>query len=157
MIFNGINNQKVEFRLIPFDAHEFEFLTGIKVEEDYEPHDVGFNLIIGNRDMFASILISDVIKIVDWFENLLYNKVVDSQLSVYHGQLCFDLLKNDFNKKIIRIINDGSIPIPGIGGYSGDLQEILKMYFVECEMSKNELETIIIDLKNELYHSLARK
>ncbi|WP_343663043.1 WapI family immunity protein [Chryseobacterium mucoviscidosis] len=156
MIFKGINGQNVEFRLISFDPKEFELMTGIKLEDDYEPYDVGFNLIIGNRDMLASILISDVVKIVDWFEDLLNNKDVDLKLSVYHGQLSFDLLKNDFAKKIIRITNDGSVPIPGVGGYSGNLNEILKAYFVECEMDGKELETIIMDLKKELYHSLNR-
>ena len=156
MIFKGINGQNVEFRLISFDPKEFELMTGIKLEDDYEPYDVGFNLIIGNRDMLASILISDVVKIVDWFEGLLNNKDVDLKLSVYHGQLSFDLLKNDFAKNIIRITNDGLVPISGVGGYSGNLNEILKAYFVECEMDGKELETIIMDLKKELYHSLNR-
>lgn len=151
MIFDGINNQKVEFTLIPFDPHEFELMTGIKTEDDFNHDDVGFNMVIGNRDMSASLLVSDVIKMINWFEDLSSNKNVESTLSVYYGLLCFDVLKNDPDIKSIRITYDGSVPIPGCSGYSGDFDEILKMYFFECEMDKGQLHRIAVELKSELY------
>lgn len=152
MVFNGINNQKVEFTLIPFDPHAFELMTGIKVTDDFEHYDVGFNLVIGDRNMHASIFISDVKRMVDWFEALSLNKSVDSALSIYHSQLCFNLLKND---------------VPAayayhqwrFGIYSrlwrvfGKLEEILKMYFVECELNNWQLQKIAMELKSELHYS----
>jgi hypothetical protein len=156
MIFNGINSQKLELRLIPFDPHEFELMTGFKVEDSFQPTIVDFNLIIGNKDMYSSILISDVIELIDWFEKFLLNKTVDSHLSIYHGQLCFDLLNDDADSKTIRITHDGSIPIPGNGGYSGNLDYMLKTHFVEYEISLKELNRIIIDLKKELCNALKK-
>lgn len=156
MVFNGINNQKVEFTLIPFDPHAFELMTGIKVTDDFEHYDVGFNLVIGDRNMHASIFISDVKRMVDWFEAFSLNKSVDSTLSVYHGQLCFNLLKNDVPAKHIRIINDGSVSIPGCGGYSGNLEEIVKMYFVECELNNWQLQKIAMELKGELHYAFKK-
>jgi hypothetical protein len=156
MIFQGISNQKVEFTLIPFDPCEFELMTGIKVGDDFEHYDVGFNLVIDNIDMLANLFISDVIKMIDWFEDLSLNKNIDSTLSVYYGQLCFDLLKNDPDIKSIRITHDGSVPIPGCGGYSGDLEKILKMYFVDCEMNKCQLQKIAVELKSELHYAFKK-
>ncbi|WP_294309891.1 hypothetical protein [uncultured Chryseobacterium sp.] len=157
MIFDGIDNQKLEFTLIPFDPHEYELMTGLVVGDDFEHNDVGFNLVIGNIEIFASLFISDVIKMIDWFEDLSLNKSVDLILSVYHGQLYFDLLKNDPDLKHIRITHDGSVPIPGCGGYSGNLEEIFKMYFVECEMNKWQLQKIVRELKSELYNAFKKR
>lgn len=143
MVFKGIDNQIEEFTLIPFDPQEFELMTGIKVGDDFEHDEVSFNPVIGNIDMIASLLIPDVIKMIDWFKGLSLNKSVNLTLFVYYGQLCSDLLKNDPNIKRIRITRDGSVPILGCGGSSGSLEEILKMYFVECKMNKWQLQKIV--------------
>lgn len=152
MIFNGIS-RAIEFQLLLFDRDEWELMTGFRtISEPY--YNIGLKLEIGNLEVITSIFISDVKKMIDWFDSLLLNKLVEPKLLVLHSQLSFDLVQANSSFNIVRITYHGTIPVPGIGGRSGYIDESLLKDFVECRMNTNELKKIIIDLKSELHCSL---
>jgi len=150
MIFNGIHNQLIEFRL---GYHDLEELTGIKEESDYRI----LYLEIEGIDMSMCFLISDVNKIIEWLEGLLLNKSIKSRLLTSDNQLYFDLLKNNLSSKVIRITYDNTIPVPGFGAYSLEpgqkKEDVFKKRFLECEMDNIELQKAVKELKIELTKS----
>jgi hypothetical protein len=152
MIFNGINNQKLEFQLRLFDRDEWELMTGLRTI--MEPYDIGLRLDVVNIEVLTSIYVSDVEKMIQWFDGLLVNKLVENKLLVLHNQLSFDLLQNNPNFNTIRIVYDGTLPVPGIGGCSEHIDDSLQKDCIECKMDSEDLDRIIIELKNELHNSL---
>jgi hypothetical protein len=152
MIFNGINNQKLEFQLRLFDKDEWELMTGLKTIT--EPYDIGLRLDMDNLEVFTSISVFDVKKMIHWFDNLLLNKSAERKVSVLHNQLSFDLIQNDSNFNTIRIVYDGTLPVPGIGGFSEHIDDSLQKDCIECKTDNENLRKIIIQLKDELHQSL---
>lgn len=147
MIFNGINNQIIEFRL---EYHDLEQLTGIKEKSNYRI----LYLAIEGINSSMCLLISDVNKIIEWFEGLLLNKSIEPKLSTLDNQLYFDLLKNNPGSKVIRITHDNTIPVPGFGAYALEpgqkKEDVFKRRFLDCEMDNMELQRIVRELKIEL-------
>lgn len=152
MIFNGINNQKLEFKLLLFDRDEWELMTGLRTIT--EPYNIGLRLDMVKIEVLTSIFISDVNKMIQWFDSLHVKKSVEYKLLVLHNQLTFELLRNNANFNIIRIEYDGTLPVPGIGGGSGYIDDYLLKNSIECKMENEDLNRIIIELKDELYQSL---
>ncbi|UFH33429.1 hypothetical protein LNP04_06900 [Chryseobacterium sp. C-71] len=152
MIFNGINNQKIEFKLLLFDRDEWELMTGSTTIT--EPYDIGLRLDMVKIEVLTSIFISDVNKMIQWFDGLHVKKSVEYKLFVLHNQLTFELLQNNADFKTIRIEYDGTLPVPGIGGCSEYIDDSLQKDCIECKLDNENLNRIIIELKNELYQSL---
>lgn len=150
MRFNGIYNQTIEFRL---EYHNLEELTGIKEESDYRI----LHLEIEEVGMCMSFLISDVKKIIEWFEGILLNKPIEPRLLTSYNQLYFDLLKNNLSSKIIRITYDDTTPVPGFGAYSLGpgikKEDVFKKRSLKCEMDNIELQKIVKELRIELTES----
>jgi hypothetical protein len=151
MIFKG-TNKTVEFQLLLFDPDKWELMTGFRTIS--EPYSIGLRLKYEHLETFTSIFISDVKKMIDWLESLLLNKLFEPKLLVLHDQLSFDFLQIDSNFNTIQIVYDGTIPAQGMGGYSGNIDDFLLKYCVECKMNNEELRGIIIELKNEFYQAL---
>lgn len=152
MIFNGTNNKKIEFQLLLFDRDDWELMTGLRTIT--EPYDIGLRLDMLKIEVFTSIYISDVNKMIQWFDDLQMNKSVECKLLVLHNQLTFELLQNNANFNIIRIEYDGTLPVPGIGGGSDYIDDSLEKDCIECKLDNENLDRIIIELKNELHQSL---
>ena len=162
MIFNATNNQTVEFTLSENYTEGFEEVTGIEwaiLNENSEtlPIVVGIGTDVWN----STILISEVEKIIDWFEGLLMDKEIPSKILILENQFYFDLLENNKKYKILRITHDTTVPIPGIGGYSLPAgvkeEDVFKKLSVECKYDFEELKTITIQLKEELAAPKKRK
>jgi len=155
MIFNATNNQTAEFTLFEFNYENFEEVTGLKWDftngkSKTLPIDVG----IGTDIWSSSILISEVEKIINWFEGLSIGKEIHSKILVLDNQFYFDLLENNQNFKILRITHDTSVHVLGIGGYSlppgVKKEDVFKKLSIEYKIDDEELEKIIIQLKEEL-------
>ncbi len=162
MIFKATNNQTAEFTLVEFDYENFQETTGIKWDFTKEKSEtLPIYIGIGIDVWSSSILISEVEKIIDWFEGLLIDREIPSKISVLDNQFYFDLLENNQNSRILRITHDTSLPVPGIGGYSLPLgakkEDVFKKLSVECKIDDKELEGIIIQLKKELAKPKKRK
>lgn len=144
-------NEKIEFKIPPY-YDDIEEMTGFKSE----PISHGLNLVIHGHyihDILTSISLSEILDVIDWFKGLLLKIPVKPELYILHNQLYFNLLKNDSHSKLIRITYDGTVPVPGVGGYSGNIEDFMKTYVMECEMDDHELRRIVVDLIDELHES----
>ena len=149
MVFKGINDDFLNFTIEYADYSEH---VGFIWQQEISQ----FKLYLSfwNELNFASILVSEVEDIIQWFENILLNKPVEPKLILLNDQFYFDLLKNDSNQKLIRITYDTTIPIPGVGGYSlapgMTKEDLFKKVAIECQMDNIEIERIVKKLKTEL-------
>ena len=141
MIFKGINNQTVEFRITNYQFPEITdceydsnwLLVYLKVKSDFENWET----------IDPSLLVKDLRKIVNWFEQLSNNIELDSDSLVFiEPNLEFELIKNQSDLKTVRIKFD----LESRPQNANDEKE----YFVDCELSNAELNEIALELKKEL-------
>ncbi|MCF8714517.1 hypothetical protein JM658_06695 [Joostella atrarenae] len=141
MIFNGIDNQTVEFKVTNY---EFPENTTCQYDSNWLLIYLKVNSNFGKwQTIDPSLLTEEVKAIIEWFGNLSNNKKPDSNsLSFIEPNIEFELKDFNENSKIIRIIF----------GYesrpknSNDEKE----YYVDFEFNNEELKKISEDLKNEL-------
>ena len=149
MVFKGVDNQQVVFNLKYYDDSE---ITGYIAESEIIR--LHLYLEIGETLSHTSILISDVEKIIKWFERLSLNNLIEPKLLIMDNQFYFDLIENNLSSKIVRITYDTTVPVPGIGGYSlapgYKYEDLFKKLYMECEIDNLELQRIIKELKTEL-------
>ena len=149
MLFKGLNNENLHFDLAYTD---YAKLTGYVGQSEITRLSLYLNY--KNRQTASSILVSDVLKIIEWFENLTINKIVEQKILVFNKQLYFDLLKNNFDRKVIRITYDTTVPTSGKGAYSlspgAKREHFSTIISVKCEMDNLEVERVVKKLKAEL-------
>jgi hypothetical protein len=149
MIFKGLNDEILQFDLEYTDDSE---LTGFIWQSEISR--LGLYLIFMNEYTSSSILVSDVEKVIEWFENLSLNKLVEPKILIFNDELYFDLLENNSNSKVIRITKDSTISIPGAGGYylssGARIEDFLKKTSINCVMDDLEIERVAKKLKSEL-------
>ncbi|WP_420572558.1 WapI family immunity protein [Kordia sp.] len=149
MIFKGLNHKHIDFSLEYFDQAE---LTGFYTQLEI----TGLSLYLQIEDALTmtSILVSEVEKIINWFEKLLLNEPVEPRLLTMNDQFYFDLVENNSDSKLIRITHDNTVPVPGVGGYSlapgTKKEDFFKKVFVDCEMNSMEIERVVKKLRAEL-------
>lgn len=154
MKFIGTKGETIEFKIPPY-YDGLEEMTGLKSE----PISHGLKLVIdvhdiqGIHEILTEIMLSEILEILDWFKGLLLKIPVKPDLSILHNRFYLNLLKNDPHSKTVRITYDGTVPIPGVGGYSGNIEYFLRTYVIECEMNDNELRNIVVNLIDELHES----
>ncbi len=141
MIFKGINNQTVEFKITNYQFPEITdceydsnwLLVYLKVKSDY-----------GNWETIdPSLLVRDLKDIIEWFEQLSNDIETDSDSLVFmEPNLEFELIKNQSDLKTVRIIFD----LESRPQNANDDKE----YYVDCEMDNAELKKVAKELKKEL-------
>lgn len=111
----------------------------------------------------STIFLVDIVKLVNWLEKIDSYEDSETNISIYHNQLNFKLIKKEGEFKIIHIMYDQSIRIFGCGGIM-EVQEIgneeytiekvknpvYNKYIIESKINDTELHEIIITLKKEL-------
>ncbi|SDT28574.1 hypothetical protein SAMN05192545_3262 [Maribacter dokdonensis] len=141
MIFKGINNQTVEFRITNYQFPEITnceydsnwLLVYLKVKSDY-----------GNWETIdPSLLVRDLKEIIEWFEKLSYDIETNSDsLMFMEPNLKFELIKNQSDLKTVRLIFD----LESRPQNANDNKE----YYVDCIMDNAELKKVAKELTKEL-------
>ena len=141
MIFKGINNQTVEFKITNYQFPEISdceydsnwLLVYLKVKSEY-----------GNWETIdPSLLVKDLKDIIEWFEQLSNDIETDSDSLVFmEPNLEFELIKNQSDLKTVRIIFD----LESRPQNANDNKE----YYVDCEMDNAELKKVAKELTKEL-------
>ncbi|WP_299156836.1 hypothetical protein [uncultured Tenacibaculum sp.] len=153
MIIEGTNGQKLTFSLIFIKKPKVCEQTGFVYTEKPKLINLPLHLGIDNSVWHTSILISEIKELIQWFKNLLLNKIPNKQVLTNERQLQFDLLENNPEFKRIRITHDTSIPILENGAYSLasglKYEDVFKKSFIEFEMGEIELKRIIEELTSE--------
>jgi len=141
MIFYGIDNQIVDFRITNYQFPK-------TIDDEYDSNWLLIYLKVeskvGNwQTIDPSLLTREVEELIDWFNVLLYNKEPkDVILNFIEPNLSFELLENANELTKFRIKFDlESRPISAKDD---------KEYFVDCLADKQELERIINGLNKEL-------
>lgn len=141
MVFKGINEQTVEFRITNYQFPEITnceydsnwLLVYLKVKSDF-----------GNwQTIDPSLLVRDVKSMIEWFKKVSENESLDSDYLVFlEPNLEFELKSSTTDKKRIRIIFDlESRPKNAVDE---------KEYYVDCELNNKELKQIVSELKKEI-------
>lgn len=141
MIFKGINNQSVEFRITNY---QFPEITDCEYDSNWLLVYLKVKSDCGNwQTVDPSLLVGDLKDIKDWFEKLSNNIETDSNsLAFMEPNLEFELTKKNLEEKHIRIIFDlESRP------QSADDD---KDYFVDCVFNNNELKLIAKELEKQV-------
>ncbi|MBL4604457.1 MAG: hypothetical protein JKY02_01970 [Flavobacteriaceae bacterium] len=140
MVFNGINNQTVEFRVTNY---EFPNNTTCEYDSNWLLIYLKVKSSFGNwKTIDPSLLTTEVKIIIEWFENLSKNNVIENGLTFLEPNLEFQLMKNQSNCKHIRMLFDLESKPKN--------HEKDKEYYVDFEFSINQLNKVVEDLKNEL-------
>ncbi|PTX62964.1 hypothetical protein C8N46_102365 [Kordia periserrulae] len=137
MIFKGINDQTVEFRITNY---QFPEITDCKYDSNWLLVYLKVKSDCGNWETVApSLLTRDLKEIIEWFEKLSNDIETDSDSLVFiEPNLEFELIKNQSDLKTVRIKFDlESRP------KSADDE---KEYFVDCEMDNAELKKVAEEL-----------
>jgi hypothetical protein len=101
MIFKGIRNQTVVFKIIDYELPENVNCT---YEANWLYIDLNVVSDFGNwQTDDAALSTTDVEKTIEWFNNLSQNKAIVPQLSFMKKGITFELIKNSPNKKQVRI------------------------------------------------------
>ncbi|WP_347375138.1 hypothetical protein [Aequorivita sp. Q41] len=141
MIFKGINNQSVEFRITNY---QFPEITNCEYDSNWLLVYLKVKSDCGNwQTVDPSLLVGDLKDIKDWFEKLSNNIETDFDSLVFmEPNLEFELTKKNLEEKHIRIIFDlESRPL------SADDD---KDYFVDCVFNNSELKLIVKELEKQV-------
>jgi hypothetical protein len=141
MIFKGVNDQTVEFRVTNY---QFPEITDCEYDSNWLLIYLKVKSDCGNwQTIDPSLLVRDLRAIIKWFEKLSNDLETDSDfLTFLEPNLEFELIKNQSDLKTVRIKFDlESRP------QSGDDE---KEYYVDCEFSNAELKEIVAELKKEM-------
>lgn len=140
MIFKGIENQTVEFKITNY---EFPENTTYTYDSNWLLIYLNINSNCGKWETVDPALLTEEIKeIIEWFENLSNNLEPESkQLTFIESNIVFELKDYKENLKKVKIIfNQESLP-----KNADDKKE----YYVECQLNNKELKTISENLKKE--------
>ncbi|TVZ08137.1 hypothetical protein JM80_0621 [Cellulophaga sp. RHA_52] len=141
MIFHGINNQIVELKITNY---QFPKITDYEYDSNWLLIYLNVKSDCGNwQTVDPSLLVGDVIEIIEWFEKISQNKTPKYEcLDFIEPNLAFELTKAGMDFKTVRIKFDlESRP------KSADDK---KDYFVDCKMDNSQLQKVIEGLKKEL-------
>ncbi|EWH14434.1 hypothetical protein KLA_03682 [Cellulophaga geojensis KL-A] len=141
MIFHGINNQIVELKIANY---QFPKITDCEYDSNWLLIYLNVKSDCGNwQTADPSLLVGDVIEIIEWFEKISQNKTPKYEcLDFIEPNLAFELIKAGMDFKTVRIKFDlESRP------KSADDK---KDYFVDCKMDNSQLQKVIEGLKKEL-------
>ncbi len=141
MIFKGINEQTVEFKITNY---QFPEITDCEYDSNWLLIYLKVKSDCGNwQTVDPSLLVGDLKEIIEWFEKLSNNIETDSDSLVFmEPNLEFELTKKSTEKKHIRIIFDlESRPQNAVDE---------KEYFVDCVFNNDELKLIAKELEKEV-------
>ena len=141
MIFQGIDNQTVDFRITNY---EFPKISNDEYDDNWLLIYLKVESKLGNwQTIDPSLTTWEVRELIDWFNLLLQNKQPKHiNLSFIEPNLSFELLKNISDTTTFRI--------------KFDLESKPKSaknddeYFVDCLVDKQDLKRIIDELEKEL-------
>ena len=140
MIFKGINNQTVEFRITNY---QFPEITDCEYDSNWLLIYLKVKSDCGSWETVdPSLLTGDIIDIIEWFEKLSNDIETDTDSLVFmEPNLEFELTKKYADKKRIRITFDLESRHPN----AKDDEE----FYVDCEYNNAELKQIVSELKKE--------
>jgi len=140
MTFKGINNQTVEFKITNY---QFPEITDCEYDSNWLLVYLKVKSDCGNWETVdPSLLVSDLKRMIEWFEELSNDIETDSDSLVFmEPNLEFELTKKIANKKRIRITFDLESRHPN----AKDDEE----FYVDCEFNNAELKQIVSELRIE--------
>ncbi|WP_349664748.1 hypothetical protein IZU89_07480 [Cellulophaga lytica] len=141
MIFHGINNQIVELKITNY---QFPKITNCEYDSNWLLIYLNVKSDCGNwQTVDPSLLVGDVIEIIEWFEKISQNKTPKYEcLDFIEPNLAFELIKAGMDFKTVRIKFD----LESRPKSSDDKKD----YFVDCKMDNSQLQKVIEGLKKEL-------
>lgn len=141
MIFHGINNQIVELKITNY---QFPKITDYEYDSNWLLIYLNVKSDCGNwQTVDPSLLVGDVIEIIEWFEKISQNKTPKYEcLDFIEPNLAFELIKAGMDFKTVRIKFDLESRPKGV--------DDKKDYFVDCKMDNSQLQKVIEGLKKEL-------
>jgi len=139
MIFNGIDNQTVEFKITNY---EFPENTTCQYDSNWLLIFLKVNSHCGKWQTIDPALLTDEVKtIIEWFDNLSKN-IKTKSLNFIEPNIEFELTEYNNDLKKIKIIFD----LESRPKNADDKKE----YYVECKLNNLELKEIAENLRNEL-------
>ena len=140
MIFKGVDNQSVEIRVTNY---QFPKTLDCQYDSNWLLIYLNVKSKCGNwKTTDPSLLVSNVKRIIGWFNKLSVNEENETNLSFLEPNLEFDLIKITTDLKTVRIIfNLESRP------QNADDE---KDYFVDCEMDNRALKQVAEELTKEI-------
>ena len=140
MIFNGLRNQSLDFKIIDYEIPEN---FGPSCESNYLYIELKIKSEFGNwfTDGCA-ISTTDIEKIINWFFLLKQNKPVVSLLNFKEKGISFELLKSSHTIKQIRILFYSEC--------TPENQNHIKPYYIDLEQNNMGLNDIYESLQKEL-------
>jgi hypothetical protein len=140
MIFKGIDNQTVEFKVINYQFPD------TKTPGDYDSNwlniYINVNSNMGNwQTVDPSLSTSEFQSLIDWFNDLSVNKY--GQVFFMEPNLDFLCTKQGDEMKTIRICFDYE-------SKPKSAKDINKKYFVDCLFTNNDLSEVAKELEKEL-------
>ena len=140
MIFKGVNNQTVEFKITNY---QFPEITNCEYDSNWLLIYLKVKSDCGNWETVdPSLLVRDLKDIIEWFEKLSNDIDSDSDSLVFmETNLEFKLTKINTDKKRIRIKFD----LESRHSNAKDEEE----FYVDCEYNNTELKLIVSELKKE--------
>lgn len=113
MIFKGINQEIFQFDLTYEDDAT---ITGYIWQSEITRLRFHFQFL--DLNVKSTILVSDIKKAIAWFENLGNNKPVPSKVTIFNGQIYFELIEHHNFPKLIQITYDSQERSTINGAYS---------------------------------------
>lgn len=141
MIFKGVDNQFVEFKVLNY---QFPEITDCEYDSNWLLIYLKVNSHCGDwESVDASLLVSELMDLTEWFENLVNNKeMISNSLSFIEPNLRFELIENSKDLKTVRMSFDLESRPPNA--------DDSKDYFIDFKFNNTELIKIIEELKSEL-------
>ena len=139
MIFIGVRNQTIEFKIIDYEIPENQ---GPSYEANFLYIELDIKSDFGNWQTDSCALsTTDLEKIIDWFSKLARNKPAISQVSSVEKGISFTLLDKTDEKKHIRIQFHSYCKPQN--------RDNNKAYFIDLEVNSSELNSLYERLKKE--------